>query len=149
MTYIYIYLLLSLVLIAEGSLTLLKAARSPIVLNLKPMQPSNATTATRKIMAKSIRTQPQLFQDSLGIRPGQNFSLDFDAWRDLQTCGLYANLTAKTFIKNNEVYLEVSGIEIPSHEFAPEVSVKDISNRPDFSGGVSHFVDLRTILSIC
>ena len=51
---------------------------------------------------------------------------------------LFANLTAKTVLRDDKITLEVSGLELPSIVFSPEVNVAASLKNPEVSGGVSH-----------
>jgi hypothetical protein len=79
-----------------------------------------------------------MIQRVLGLVPGKRFEFSLDRWIALKESGLYRNLTAKTILKDNEVILEVSGVEMPCVTFAPEVSVGASLSNPNIAGGVSN-----------
>ena len=86
----------------------------------------------------AIRTNPNFFQMTLGIEAGKPFNFDIDKWKAIQRSGLFKNLTAKAVaVGTSEVVLKVSGDELPSIRFSPEVSVAASIDRPEISGGVS------------
>lgn len=115
------------------SASIYRTAKYPIILKLQRNINRNSSAP---IYDSNIKTKPELFQEALGLIPNSTFCLNYDSWLELKSSGLFHNLTAKSFMRNNEIYLEISGIELPSTEFTPEVSVQDVSKTPDFSGGV-------------
>lgn len=107
----------------------LNTASSPIVLKLKHINPNNTTP---------IRTNPTLFQNVLGLQPGQNFSFDFDKWRSLKASYLFHNLSARSvLVDEDNVRLEISGYELPNRKITPEASVTASLTRPEITGGVA------------
>ena len=119
----------------------LSSSRAPIVLNLKRV-PTN-DTGIAKLLKAGVRTKSNFFVDTLRIKSGKPFNLDLDRWKAIQRSGLFKNLTAEAIpIGKNEVALKITGVELPSIRFAPEVSVAASVDRPEVSGGVSY--DIQT-----
>lgn len=116
-----------------GTLT---SSMAPIVLNLKRVATND--TGIAKLLKSGIRTKTAFFTDTLRIRSGKSFNLDLDRWNAIQRSGLFKNLTAEAIpIGKNEVALKITGVELPSIRFAPEISVAASIDRPEVSGGVS------------
>ena len=91
------------------------------------------------MLKSGVRTKTNFFIDTLRIRSGKPFNLDLDRWNAIQRSGLFKNLTAEAIpIGKNEVALRISGVELPSIRFAPEISVAASIDRPEVSGGVSY-----------
>jgi hypothetical protein len=114
----------------------LRVAQRPIIVKLTPYIPRNSTEISDVAITKA-KTKPELFQRVLGLRSGENFTMNFDRWIELQSCGLFANLTAKSFVVDEELYLEVYGRELSSVSFTPEISLEGIKERPQMTGGVN------------
>lgn len=139
--YFIVYTLVLIIVCIHGSV--LRASKNPIALNLRPIvQVVNVTSTTgvktyKVATDKAIRSLPVLFQNALGIYPGVPFQFDLSKWRMLQSCGLFANLTAKTIKSNGELFLAISGDELPAIQFAPEFAVgaKTIE-KPEVSGNL-------------
>jgi hypothetical protein len=123
--------------------SLLRAANVPVHLNLQRAPPNtNLSQVLRnpKLLQNGAnsRTKEYLFQNILGIQPGEDFEFHLPKWRMLQRCGLfYYNLSAKAEVVNDRVVLNVTGIELPSLTFAPELSLAPSLQDSQFSGGVS------------
>lgn len=114
----------------------LLSAKAPIILNLKRVMINE--TGLIRLPQGAIRTNPNFFQMTLGIEAGKPFNFDIDKWKAIQRSGLFKNLTAKAVaVGTSEVVLKVSGDELPSIRFSPEVSVAASIDRPEISGGVS------------
>lgn len=111
----------------------LRTAKHPIVLKLSPVNSLN-TTSTKSL--RSVRTKELFFQETLGVLPGSNFTFNVDRWVSIQQSGLFKNLTARTLLGDDGVFLEISGQELPSITFTPEISVDGIQKGPELSGGV-------------
>jgi hypothetical protein len=115
----------------------LSTSRAPIVLNLKRVATND--TGIAKLLKSEIRTKSRFFEDTLRIMSGRPFNLDLDRWNAIQRSGLFKNLTAEAIpIGRNEVALRISGVELPSIRFSPEISVAASIDRPEVSGGVSY-----------
>ena len=116
----------------------LSSAKAPIILNLKRVMVNE--TGIIKLPKGEVRTKSQFFQQTLGIEAGKPFIFDIDRWKAIQRSGLFKNLTAKAeAVGTSEVVLKISGDELPSIRFSPEVSVAASITRPEVSGGVSGF----------
>jgi len=121
---------------------IIRAAKPPFVLNLRRVEPvpGNATAPRtyREVKGdKSVRSRSVLFENALGVTGGLPYTFDITKWRLLQASGLFANLTAKTLSKNGEVMTIISGDELPSIQFAPEVAVGAKSiDKPEVSGNL-------------
>jgi hypothetical protein len=86
------------------------------------------------------RSKSQLFQNILGLQPGQEFSFDFAKWRALQVSGLFENLTANTALDSSgNIFINVSGVETPSRTITPELTVIASRGIPQVLGGVSNY----------
>jgi outer membrane protein assembly factor BamA len=59
-----------------------------------------------------------------------------DKWAMLQRSGLFSNLTARVLHNNGEVKVYISGAELPSSRFSPELSVSTSVTNPELCGGV-------------
>lgn len=120
-----------------SSFQYLKVARTPIILQLTPFSKNSTFNyVSEKERSKNVKSKATFFQEMLGLKSGENFTLNFDQWSRIQKCGLYANLTAKSFISDDGVYLEIHGQELPSVTITPEVSIHSIKKGPEISGGV-------------
>lgn len=76
-----------------------------------------------------------LLDSHYGCRP---FEFRMDRWRLLQQCGLFSNLSLVVKHHAGEgVLMEISGTELPSIRFSPEVSFQASIERPQVSGGIS------------
>ena len=123
----------------------LMTSKDPVrLVNLQRVSPfrtsKNDTSISYKINKNpEPRTSPLLFKQSLGLIPGQPFVFNLDKWRRLQSCGLFKDLTAKgrTDPKSGDVYLEVSGKELPSLKITPEIAVGASLESPEATGGIS------------
>lgn len=132
--------------LSGSALSVLRASRQPIALNLRRVAgvSRNASASSSSSSAvdvvtmknKPVRSVPLLFQQLLGIVPGEPFHFDLNRWRVIQNCGLFANLTARTVSRNGTVSLIISGDELPAITFAPEFSVGASITRPEVSGGM-------------
>lgn len=119
---------------------LLSSSRAPIILNLNRVATNE--TGLLKLPKASVRTKSLFFEKTLGIESGKPFNFDIEKWKAIQRSGLFRNLTAKAApVGSNEVILQISGQELPSIRFAPEVSVAASIDRPEVSGGVSSQCD--------
>lgn len=106
---------------------------TPVVLNLVGLSFKNSTVLPR--------SKPALFRRALGLTPGQPFELRLDRWRDLQSCGIFSNLTARVQADEEEaLQIHISGFERPAVTLAPELSVGSLLSTPDISGGVRCFL---------
>lgn len=105
-----------------------------LILNRVSLGP-NATQVIET--SRPVRTKPKLFENVLGLFPGTPFEFRIDRWRALQSCGLFGNLTARSFSDENGVALLITGVERPSITFQPEASVGLSLTNPDINGGVS------------
>jgi hypothetical protein len=115
---------------------LLSSSRAPIILNLNRVATNE--TGLIKLPKAGVRTKSLFFEKTLGIESGKPFNFDIEKWKAIQRSGLFRNLTAKAApVGSNEVILKISGQELPSIRFAPEVSVAASIDRPEVSGGVS------------
>ena len=115
---------------------LLSSTRAPIILNLNRV--ASNETGIIKLPKAGVRTKSQFFERTLGIESGKPFNFDIEKWKAIQRSGLFRNLTAKAApVGSNEVILKITGQELPSIRFAPEVSVAASIDRPEVSGGVS------------
>ena len=115
---------------------LLSSSRAPIILNLNRVATNE--TGLIKLPKAGVRTKTLFFERTLGIESGKPFNFDIEKWKAIQRSGLFRNLTAKAApVGTNEVILKISGQELPSIRFAPEVSVAASIDRPEVSGGVS------------
>lgn len=124
-----------------GPINAMSTSKFPVLLNLKRVS-SNDTSAFR-LPKGEVRTKPYFFEHVLGIQAGKPFSFDISKWKAIQQSGLFKNLTAKaTSTKTGEVVLKITGDEMPSIKFSPEISVAASFDRPEVSGGVS-FSDLN------
>jgi hypothetical protein len=86
------------------------------------------------------RSKSHLFQNILGLQPGQEFSFDFAKWRALQVSGLFENLTANTALDSSgNIFINVSGVETPSRTITPELTVIASRGIPQVLGGVSNY----------
>lgn len=132
------YLLLGTFLTLSYSM-MIQTSRLPVALNLKTYKQmlSENKNTTDLLKRDDVRTKPFLFQKVLGLKPGKIFEFPMDRWRALKESGLYYNLTVQTIIKNNEAYLNISGVERPCVTFAPELSVGSSLSNPNVAGGVS------------
>lgn len=110
----------------------LMTSKPPIYLNIKRYNSS----ATPQNVVFVGRTRPFFFQQALDLVPGKPFVFNIDRWLEIQRCGLFRNLTAKTSIQNDNVLLEINGIENPSLSISPEIGVSLSFVRPEVSGGV-------------
>ena len=116
----------------------LLSAKPPIILNLKRVMINE--TGLIKLPQGDVRTKPNFFRTTLGIEAGKPFNFDIDKWKAIQRSGLFKNLTAKAVaVGTSEVVLKISGDELPSIRFSPEISVAASLDRPEVSGGVSFF----------
>lgn len=113
----------------------LLSSRAPIILNLNRV--ASNETGLLKFPKASVRTKSLFFEKTLGIESGKPFNFDIEKWKAIQRSGLFRNLTAKAApVGSNEVILQISGQELPSIRFSPEVSVAASIDRPEVSGGV-------------
>ena len=114
----------------------LLSSKSPIALNLHRAIVND--TSLVRVPQSGVRTRSQFFEKTLGLVPGKPFDFDLLKWNAIQSSGLFRNLTAKaTQVGANEVLLTITGQELPSIRFSPEVSVAASIDRPEVSGGVS------------
>ena len=109
----------------NADITLKAAKINPIRLRL------NGNTISS---SKSFKTNPKLFQRLLRVKPGENFSMNLDGWHWLKRSGLFANLSAQANVVNDEVYLDITGDELTSVEFTPDITIKDMSNPSIITG---------------
>ena len=112
-----------------------------MTLNLErvSVKTNNTEGSTIKIYERAkepFRSRELLFKEALGLQTGKAFNLDLSKWRMLQNCGLYKDLSARTISKDGEVTLEVSGQELPSITFSPEVQLGASLDSPEVAGGV-------------
>eukprot|EP01041_Mallomonas_annulata_P012691 gene12691-26732_t len=108
----------------------------PVHLNLKRVGFRKTNTSSILVdMDAPVRTQPELFARVLKLHPNKPFTMNLDRWRLLKSSGLFANLTAKSYVNDDKVHLEVQGVELPSIRFSPEVSVSASLTRPEVAGG--------------
>ncbi|KAJ1438374.1 hypothetical protein B484DRAFT_444618 [Ochromonadaceae sp. CCMP2298] len=109
-------------------------SRIPVRLDLKRLSASgNATSSS----LREAKTQPAFFKDVLGLRSGEPFDFNLERWRALGRCGLFRNLTARTMMGQDGVYLNITGFEVPSTSFAPEVTAVASLDNPEVLGGVT------------
>ena len=115
-----------------------RSAQLPFTLNLQRVErsPEKGAQTYRVAYGKIARSRSFLFEKVLGIYPGAPYVFDMAKWRLLQTCGLFSNLTARTVLKKNgDVVTIISGGELPSMQFAPEVALGAKSiEKPELSG---------------
>ena len=134
--------LLLVLYICRTNANLITSTRTPVALQLERVSIKNNSTADSRSdkvyeTAKDpSRTKALLFKEALGLRPGKAFKFDMSRWRLLQNCGLYKDLSAKTVSKDGEVTLVVSGQELPSITFSPEVQLGASLDNPEVAGGV-------------
>ena len=65
------------------------------------------------------------------------FAFDYDRWLELKSCGLFQNLSAKSFINDDGgVALEIKGFELPAIVFSPEATFVASLSHPEAAGGV-------------
>jgi hypothetical protein len=110
-------------------------SRIPVRLDLRRLaahSTSGNTTTTRE-----AKTQPAFFKNVLGLNAGEPFEFNLERWRALGRCGLFRNLTARTFLGPDGVYLNITGYEMPSTSFAPEATVVADLDNPEVLGGIS------------
>eukprot|EP00597_Dinobryon_sp_UTEXLB2267_P006334 CAMPEP_0170079170 /NCGR_PEP_ID=MMETSP0019_2-20121128/15624_1 /TAXON_ID=98059 /ORGANISM="Dinobryon sp., Strain UTEXLB2267" /LENGTH=471 /DNA_ID=CAMNT_0010292505 /DNA_START=69 /DNA_END=1484 /DNA_ORIENTATION=+ len=100
------------------------------------MQRYNSSTKASNVIVNG-RTRPLFFQRALDLVPGKPFVLNIERWLEIQRCGLFRNLTAKTTTDNDNVILEINGIENPSLSISPELGVSLSFVRPEVSGGIA------------
>lgn len=121
--------------------SLAKTSFRPIELQLRrlPGRNVNISAITRDSL-KPGRSSPSFFQSMLGLKSGEEFDMNIDQWRLLQQCGLYTNLSAQIYVRDEDgsVALNISGYERPTRIFAPEVSMKTSLTSPEVSGGVRY-----------
>lgn len=116
----------------------LNTAKTPVILKLsrKSVTQSNITESVDSSLQP--RSKPKLFEKVLGLEPGEPFNLQLEKWSMLQQSGLFRNLSAKSFLpSDDQIALEVSGIELPSIYLSPEVTLQPSIDEPEVSGGVS------------
>ena len=66
------------------------------------------------------------------------FQIDLKKWRSLKSSHLFSNLSAKSVPdENGDLSLVITGIELPSRHFSPEVSLTASLTNPEVAGGVS------------
>lgn len=122
--------------------SLLRTAQVPIQLNLRRIPASRGNLTHEALYSSSDphrqpRSRTALFQHVLGLVPGEEFDFHLPKWKALQRCGLFFNLTARTVVVDHQVQLNISGIELPSITFAPELTLTPSLRDPELSGGVS------------
>lgn len=120
-----VLLLAALVAAVLSSAPIRLSSRLPVALDLTRAQLKNATTGEYELFpGKRPRTRDSFFLGALGLEPGAPFELDYGKWREVVRCGMFRNLTAKIVAvgAGDEVTLKISGMEMPSITFAPEVS---------------------------
>ena len=112
------------------------SSKTPVILNLRV---AYNETGVSKLPRSEVKTQPDFFINTLGLEPGNRFQFNIDKWHAIQRSGLFRNLTAR-FLTNDEdeILMEISGEELSSVRFSPEVSVAASISRPELSGGVSN-----------
>jgi hypothetical protein len=109
-------------------------SRIPVRLDLKRLSASgNAASSS----LREAKTQPAFFKDVLGLRSGEPFDFNLERWKALGRCGLFRNLTARTVMGQDGVYLNITGFEVPSTSFAPEVTAVASLDNPEVLGGVT------------
>jgi hypothetical protein len=141
LTYLWILADMYLSYSSATSTGLISSSRAPIILNLNRVATNE--TGLIKLPKAGVRTKSLFFEKTLGIECGKPFNFDIEKWKAIQRSGLFRNLTAKAApVGSNEVILKISGQELPSIRFAPEVSVAASIDRPEVSGGVSSRCDL-------
>eukprot|EP01038_Epipyxis_sp_PR26KG_P010197 gene10197-13717_t len=132
----YLLLLSNLIPIGSGRY---KVASYPFNVQLKytPKLQSNNSSAS---FDRPMRTRPSFFQKLLNIFPGEDFKyLSLTKWQAIQQCGLFSNLSLRVidFKNNGTVGFLVTGNELPSIYFSPEISISASIENPDIAGGVS------------
>ena len=121
---------------------LVTSMRTPVALQMERVSIKKNVTgdSTSKNIYETakdpLRSKELLFKEALGLHPGKAFQFDVSKWQLLQNCGLYKDLSAKTVSNNGEVTLVVSGQELPSITFSPEVQVGASLDNPEVAGGV-------------
>lgn len=120
-------------------------SKNPILLNLKRSNFND--TGLVKLPKGEVRTKETFFLDTLGIEKNKPSNFDMDKWVSIQKSGLFRNLTAKAMTnENDEIILKISGEELPSLFFAPEISVAANLENPEISGGVSILCIMDTVV---
>jgi hypothetical protein len=115
---------------------LMTSVKNPVSLNMR-LAPVN-DTGFIKLPKSDTRTKGLFFEDALGLERGKPFAFNIDSWRAIQRSGLFRNLTATAHATDDgQVTLYVSGEEMPSIRFSPEVSVATSVVNPEVAGGVS------------
>jgi hypothetical protein len=115
---------------------LVTSAKNPISLNMR-LAPVN-DTGFIKLPKTDTRTKGLFFEEALGLQRGKPFMFNIDKWRAIQRCGLFRNLTATAHASDDgEITLTISGEELPSIRFSPEVSVATSITNPEVAGGLS------------
>lgn len=128
-------------LLISGASGILKAANPPVRLSLHRLPHSTNLTLSQILQQPSLlkpaKTKPELFSCALGLIPGGEFDFHLPKWRSIQLSGLFRNLRAKTDIVDGDVVLDISGIEVPSASFSPEISLSPLMDDLQLSGGFS------------
>lgn len=105
---------------------------NPVKLSMQRLKRNGNLT----VLTSDFRTHPNLFKDALKLQPGQPFKVDINAWDDIATSGLFANLSAVSEVVDDGVCLNITGIELPSRFFEPKLGFTTSLDAPDPSGGV-------------
>lgn len=123
--------------VSHVSSTILKTSGQPVILNVK------------KGNQRSCTSKPIFFQRVLGLEPGSVFNFDMVKWKELVFSGLYANLTAHSSLSPDGVMLNISGVELPTTYFTPEVSIVASLDNPEFMGGVRTSLVFFVLFVMC
>jgi len=129
----YFYCLLLNWMLALGA-SVASTSSIPVRLEMKRMTSRSNGNVEGSFVPK---TQPRLFSEVLGLRNGEPFDFNVAKWQALVNCNLFRNLTARTGAAMDGVYLNVSGIELPSVVFSPEATLVASLENPEVLGGVS------------
>ena len=91
----------------------------------------------RRSAVRRGKSKITLFQEVLGLKPDEPFIFNRDKWEALKNSGLFVNLTASSAMSHDGVVLNITGYELPSTKFSPEVAVVASLENPEVHGGVS------------
>ncbi len=133
------YLAFSIMIMnADGAIA--NTAHHPVNLMLKTTACTNGFT--------SARSKPQLFQNVLELTTGQHYKINVNKWNALKSSGLFANLSAKSFMKDSGVGINITGVELNTRLISPEITVASARDkRPEIYGGVTNSCNCSSIMS--
>jgi hypothetical protein len=99
-------------------------AKDPIRLDLVNIQTHKKPDNSTVTIVSKPRSQVKLFQDIFGFVKGKPFEFPLDKLRALQACGLFDNLTARSFEDDNgDAGIVISANERRSLLISPEISL--------------------------